>query len=299
MNLSDSDEDYTLPAKEKLRTEDKWILSRLYELAPYGCNFIYDVRFGQLHRQNYEIANSDLIKNGNVEAVKFRSSSDAVVGETVYTVGNAKSMGLSASVGVLTMDSMELEVPRADENGEVTMRLMRTDAPLNHGNSGGAFFDKDGNVLGVVVAKNVDDEVEGIGYIIPSDIARRAVENIIHSNEKYNSTTIKKCILGISVAAEEPYTEIEEGTGVVRRREKVIVKEIVPNSAAQGKVFPGDIILSIEVNGNVVKADRVHNIVDFMLGVYVGDTVKVTLVRDGKEMTVEITFTESAISDIA
>ncbi|MBQ7010112.1 MAG: serine protease [Clostridia bacterium] len=289
---------YDDKAKEKLSKEIYvYLYGQEYTLQQIPAQFVggsatFDIAV-------LRVINSDLIKNGNVEAVKFRSSSDAVVGETVYTIGNAKSMGLSASVGVLTMDSMELEVPRADENGEVTMRLMRTDAPLNHGNSGGAFFDKDGNVLGVVVAKNVDDEVEGIGYIIPSDIARRAVENIIHSNEKYNSTTIKKCILGISVAAEEPYTEIEEGTGVVRRREKVIVKEIVPNSAAQGKVFPGDIILSIEVNGNVVKADRVHNIVDFMLGVYVGDTVKVTLVRDGKEMTVEIKFTESAISDIA
>ena len=46
-------------------------------------------------------------------------------------------------------------------------------------------------------------------------------------------------------------------------------------------------------------ADRVHNIVDFMLGVFVGDTVTVTLIRDGKEMNVDITFTESSVSDIA
>lgn len=246
-----------------------------------------------------KISDCEYIKNGSALAVEFRSSSDAVLGETVYTVGNAKSMGLSTSVGTLTMDSMELEVTRADKNGEVNMRLMRTDAPLNHGNSGGALFDKNGKVIGVVVAKNVDDEVEGIGYVIPSDIALRAVENIIHSREKYNSSTIKKCILGITVSAREQYTEIDEKTGIVRRKEKVVVMEIVPNSAAQGKVFPNDEILSLEVNGKVVKADRVHNIVDFMLGVYVGDTVKVTLVRDGKEMTVEIKFTESAISDIA
>ena len=246
-----------------------------------------------------KISDCDYIKNGNALAVEFRSSSDVVLGETVYTVGNAKSMGLSTSVGTLTMDSMELEVTRADKNGEVNMRLMRTDAPLNHGNSGGALFDSNGKVLGVVVAKNVDDEVEGIGYIIPSDIALRAVENIIHSREKYNSSTIKKCILGISVSAQEQYTEIDEKTGIVRRKEKVVVMEIVPNSAAQGKVFPGDEILSLEVNGKVVKADRVHNIVDFMLGVFVGDTVKVTFVRDGKEMTMDIKFTESAISDIA
>lgn len=44
-------------------------LSRFSELEPYGCNFIYDVRFGQLHRQNYELANSDYVKNGRISHI--------------------------------------------------------------------------------------------------------------------------------------------------------------------------------------------------------------------------------------
>lgn len=246
-----------------------------------------------------KVTGSELLKSASVNAVEWRSSSGIVLGETVFTVGNAKSMGLSTAVGTVTMESMELEVPRADDNGEVVMRLIRTDAPLNHGNSGGALFDSDGKVLGVVVAKNVDDEVEGIGYVIPSDIARRVVENLIHSKEVYNSSTIKKCLLGITVTYEQPYTEVDPETGAVRRKEQVVVKEIVANSAAQGKVFAGDIILSLAVNGSEVKAERVHQIVDFMLEVFVGDTVTVTLIRDGKEMQVDIVFTESSVSDIA
>jgi S1-C subfamily serine protease len=46
-------------------------------------------------------------------------------------------------------------------------------------------------------------------------------------------------------------------------------------------------------------AHRVHNIIDFMLGIRVGDTITVTLIRDGKEMTVDITLTENSVSDIA
>ena len=106
-------------------------------------------------------------------------------------------------------------------------------------------------------------------------------------------------MLGISVAAEEPYTVIDSATGAVLRREKVVVQEIVASSAATGKVFVGDIIVSLSAKGETVMADRVHNIVDFMLGVYVGDTVTVTLIRNGEEMKVDITFTESSVSDIA
>ena len=60
-----------------------------------------------------------------------------------------------------------------------------------------------------------------------------------------------------------------------------------------------DIIVSLTLNGETVMANRVHNIVDFMLGVHVGDTVTVTLIRDGKEMKVDVTFTESSIANMA
>ncbi len=289
---------YDSVSKEKLSQE---IYVRLYGLEQtdlqipaefVGGSATFDIAV-------LKVTDSELIKNGNVVAVQPRSSSSVKLGETVFTIGNAKSMGLAASVGTVSMDSMELEVDRADDNGKVVMRLLRTEAPLNHGNSGGALFDKDGKVIGVVVAKNIDEQVEGIGYVIPSDIAFRAADNIIHSRETYGASNIKKCLLGITVTYEDPHTVIDPDTGAVYRKENVVVKEIVSSSAAVGKVLVDDIIVSLSANGETVMADRVHNIVDFMLGVHVGDTVTVTLIRDGKEMKVDIVFTESSVSDIA
>ena len=289
---------YDSESKEKLSQE---IYVRLYGLEQadmqieaefVGGTATYDIAV-------LKVTDSDILKNSNAVAVKTRSSSTVKLGESVFTIGNAKSMGLSSSVGVVSMDSMELEVDRADDNGKVVMRLLRTAAPLNHGNSGGALFDKNGNVIGVVVAKNIDDQVEGIGYIIPSDIALRAADNIIHSSEIYGVTNIRKCLLGITVTYEDPKTVIDPTTGAVHRKERVVVKEIVPASAAIGKVLVDDIIVSLSVRGETVMADRVHNIVDFMRGVRVGDTVTITLIRNGEEMTVDVTFTEASVSDIA
>jgi S1-C subfamily serine protease len=96
-----------------------------------------------------------------------------------------------------------------------------------------------------------------------------------------------------------PYTVIDPETGAVHRREDVVVREIVASSAASGKIFVDDIIVSLSANGETVMAHRVHNIIDFMLGIRVGDTITVTLIRDGKEMTVDITLTENSVSDIA
>ncbi|MBR2454319.1 MAG: trypsin-like peptidase domain-containing protein, partial [Clostridia bacterium] len=87
------------------------------------------------------IENCELLKTGPWQTAPVRSSSDIMLGETVFTVGNAKMLGISTAVGTVTQESLDKQIPRADGKGEVDMRLFRIDAPINHGNSGGAVFD--------------------------------------------------------------------------------------------------------------------------------------------------------------
>lgn len=244
------------------------------------------------------VENCELLKTGPWQTAPVRSSSDIMLGETVFTVGNAKMLGISTAVGTVTQESLDKQIPRADGKGEVDMRLFRIDAPINHGNSGGAVFDEDANIIGVAVAKNSDDEVEGIGYIIPSDIALRVAGNLVDGYEENGRTAIKKCLLGVTVLAEEPFVYVDEETGALRRKEKIVVKEITPNSAAQGKIFSDDVIIAIESENERVEARLSHQLVDFMLSVRVGDTVKVELERNGERQTVEISFTENNTADI-
>jgi len=245
-----------------------------------------------------KVTDSEVLKNSNAVSAEWRSSDTVIIGETVYTTGNPESQGISSAVGTVTLDTLELEVDRADGKGEVTMRLLRTDTSLNHGNSGGGLYDKNGKVIGIVVAKNTNTDVDEIGYVIPSDIAMRAANNIIISKEKYNSSTIKKCLLGITVTAQNPYTETDGKTGAVLKREEVTVMELVPNSAAYGKIFEGDIILSMEKEGDKVEAHRIFNIVDYMLTVFPGDTVNVTVLRGEEEIVIPVTFTNEALTDV-
>lgn len=244
------------------------------------------------------VTESEILKNSYARAADWRWSSELALGETVYTIGNPESEGIATAVGTLTMESETLNVKRADGKGQVEARLLRVDVPLNHGNSGGGLFDASGKLIGIAVAKNDDAGVEGIGYVIPSDIAWRAAENIIDASTQYGTSGIRKCLLGITVSAEEPYVVIEEESGIVRRREKVVVKDIVIASAAYGQIQIGDVILSVERNGSTVNAYHTYNIVDFMLEVRPGDTVTVRLLRGEEEMTIPITFTEKALTDL-
>ena len=67
----------------------------------------------------------------------------------------------------------------ADNRTEVSFRVMRVDAPVNSGNSGGGLFDGQGKLIGIVNAKIVDEGVENIGYAIPSNVAVSIANNII------------------------------------------------------------------------------------------------------------------------
>jgi serine protease Do len=63
-------------------------------------------------------------------------------------------------------------------NGE-TIKMLQTDAALNSGNSGGGLFDSHGYVVGVISAKENDDEAEGIGFAVPANTARKVIDDII------------------------------------------------------------------------------------------------------------------------
>ena len=59
------------------------------------------------------------------------------------------------------------------------MNLMQTCAEINEGNSGGGVFDREGKLIGIVIAKTAGDEVEGLGFAIPSNTVKKVVEKIV------------------------------------------------------------------------------------------------------------------------
>ena len=82
------------------------------------------------------------------------------VGENVYGIDAPKGLDLSLSGGVISQ-------LRKGTRG----RVIQTDAAISSGSSGGGLFDREGNLIGIITAKFVDDDVEGIGFAIPADLA--------------------------------------------------------------------------------------------------------------------------------
>lgn len=105
---------------------------------------------------------SDLSGTASYQPVKLASSSDLYYGDKLYTIGNPADMGLI--ITELMVSSPGIKLSSSDNFESVIL-----DGNINHGNSGGAIFDKYGNVVGVIYARVEDseDDVYGIGCGIP------------------------------------------------------------------------------------------------------------------------------------
>ena len=184
----------------------------------------------------------------------------------------------------------------ADGWTSVSFRVFRVDTAVNSGNSGGGLYDGQGNLIGIVNAKIVDDGVENIGYAIPSNVAIAIAENIIDYCYGTQVERVQRALLGISVATSDSRAVYDGETGSVHIEEQVYVYEVTKNSLAEGLLQAGDVLLSASVNDQTTQITRQYHVIDMMLSVRVGDTVSFVILRDGQETTVDITITADCLT---
>lgn len=271
---------------------------------------------------NYDIAilkieNSELLKNSDAIEAEFTDSNEIVVGQKAVAIGNAEGAGISATTGVISVDSENITMTGADEKTAVTFRVMRIDCAVNSGNSGGGLFDAEGKLIGIVNAKIIQGDVENIAYALPSNVVKFVADNIIEGGG-----VVKRCLLGVTIVsteskavynAEKGVTEIKEKVTVYEKtdgeeNEKVVIEE---SALVYGKLKSGDVLKKIEIDkGGDGKIDATYEItrsfiiVDAMLTMRVGDKIKITVERETEDGlgTEEVAFTfdmtESCISEV-
>jgi len=112
-----------------------------------------------------KVTNSAVLKSSNATAAECDYT--VYAGEPVVAIGNPLSSGISATKGIVSVDSEEITLTLADKKSG-RLRVMRLDAAVNEGNSGGGLFDVNGKLVGIVSAKIEKTGVEGFAYAIPS-----------------------------------------------------------------------------------------------------------------------------------
>ncbi len=160
--------------------------------------------------------------------------------------------------------------------------LIQTDAAINNGNSGGPLLNSLGQVIGintlVVRSTNEGNVAEGLGFAIPSNIVKDILGQLIAKG------TIERPYMGISYQEVDPDLATQMN---LKSTNGVLVTQVDQNGPA-GKVGlrENDIILAIDSS----KLDSDHSFQSVLLNHKAGDKVTLTVLRDGKQITVPITL---------
>lgn len=244
-----------------------------------------------------KVSNSDVLKNSICSSVEVFDSNKLAVGSTAIAVGNPEGDGFSATEGIVSVDSEHIQMrPVNDqyvslnEDGTISMRVIRIDTPVNPGNSGGGLFNSNGQLIGIVNAKIQATNVENIGYAIPSVIAVNVANNLIYNCDGFNNTFVKKCLMGVTIETTDTTAFYDEETKTVFVKETITVNDVSMGSIAYGKLLAGDVIVKFELNGVTYDVTRNFVIVDACLAARPGDTSVTTIIRNGVVMEIELTF---------
>ena len=203
--------------------------------------------------------------------------SDSIkVGQWAIAIGNPFALDHTVTTGVISAKGRSVEI--SQDSG--LQSYIQTDASINPGNSGGPLCNIDGEVIGINSAiYSQSGGSVGIGFAIPSNIAKKTAEDLVNHNGK-----VIRAGLGAVVQSLTP--KMAQSFGL-SSTEGALLSNINPGSAAEkAGLKPGDIILAI--NG-----EKLANSADLVAKLYTlnpGDTIQATVLRGGAESVVPVTL---------
>jgi 2-alkenal reductase len=235
-----------------------------------------------------------------LQPVTLADSTQVQVGQLAVAIGNPFGLQGSMTVGFVSALGRSLPVSADSASGSTYSipDIIQTDAPINPGNSGGVLVDDNGYVIGVPTA--IESPVQasaGIGFAVPAAIVNKVVPLLI-TDGSYAYPW-----LGISGASLN--SELAGAMDLDSSQRGVLVVEVVAGGPAgqaglrssdgsfesMGRAVPigGDLIVAIDSQ----PVTRFEDLVTYLArSSNVGDTVALTILRDGQKMTVDVTLGE-------
>ncbi|HEX7711294.1 MAG TPA: Do family serine endopeptidase [Sphingomonadaceae bacterium] len=204
--------------------------------------------------------------------VKFGQSANARAGDWVLAIGNPFGLASTVTAGIVSSAHRHAGPGAYNE-------YIQTDASINPGNSGGPMFDMNGNVIGInrwIVSPNGGGNV-GIGFAIPSEVARPIVDKLIHGQ------AIERGYLGAQFS--DVSEDMADALGLPHGKGQY-AEAVVPNDPAdKAGLQRGDIVTA--VNGEQVTEDQ--SLAAIMAQTKPGTRVTLSVIRQGKPMTLNVT----------
>ena len=197
------------------------------------------------------------------------ADSDAVkVGEWVLAIGNPFGLSHTVTAGIVSAKGRSGLGLTALEN------FIQTDAAINFGNSGGPLLNLDGKVIGINTAIVGASGNIGIGFAIPSNMAKGVYEQLVESG------TVVRGFLGVGIDDLKP--EVSVSLGLKKDAKGVLIPEVTEGSAAdKAGIKPYDVI--VEFEGHPV--EKANELLGRVAALKPGAKVTIVILRDGRRKT--------------
>ena len=313
-----NESDTIAPAVEKVYDSVVTVLNYDRSLQATGTGFVYkaDDEYGYILTNHHVIADARTIEVTNMQEVTVEAtllgsdeyadlavlrvdkdfvlqiatlgdSTGMEIADTVFAVGTPVDVKYYGTVTKGIISGINRTVNVTLDNGDAfMMEVLQTNTAINPGNSGGPLVNMQGEVIGINTLKLVEDEIEGMGFAIPIEMATSVLDKLESGQE------IERPLLGVSmIDANNQYALFSYKVYLDKDYTKGVVVVDVENGspAATAGFKKDDVILKID---DVEIEDSTH--LRYILYKYsIGDTIKIEYERVGKAQTVEVKLTDA------
>ncbi|HYK14680.1 MAG TPA: Do family serine endopeptidase [Burkholderiales bacterium] len=207
----------------------------------------------------------------NLPSVTFAQSEQARVGDVVLAIGNPFGVGQTVTSGIISA------LGRSHLGINTFENFIQTDAAINPGNSGGALVDVNGNLIGINSAIYTrTGGSQGIGFAIPSSLARQVMEQIIETG------TVTRGWVGIGV--QDLTAELADTLKLPKVAGALITEVVNASPADKAGLKPGDVLTGVE-GKSVTDYSSTLNLISALKP---GNSATLKVMRDKKEFDVKV-----------
>ena len=221
------------------------------------------------------------VNRDDLPAATFEENT-SIVGQLAVAIGSPSGFESTVTSGIVSGVGREFppEFTGSDSQARALVDLIQTDAAISPGNSGGALADRDGSIIGINVAylPPAQTGAENLGFAIPSDTAVSVADQLIETGE------VSTAYLGVSTTDLSPEDASRFDLPV---DSGALVEQVLPGSAAsEAGVRRGDIITAL----GDARVEGYGDLLGALRDYAPGDTVALTIFRDGDETNLEVTL---------
>lgn len=241
-----------------------------------------------------DVAVVKIPKDKVIAVAEIGKSEDVLVGDTIFAIGTPVSLEYSFTVtrGILSGKNRMVEMSSSSkksyygQSGDSWyMNLLQIDASINSGNSGGPLANSNGEVIGITNSKLSSStlsgaSIENMGFAIPIEDALSVAEYL------ENNGKVTRPVLGVTMTSVEgaEYNGVKISDNITSG---AVITDVSSGSTADAaKLKKGDVIIKLDD----YKIKDYKYLKYYLYRYRVGDKVKITYIRDGKEKTVEVTL---------